>query len=296
MNATISAHRIIVGYDGSDEARWAVDWAAAEAERTGQQLQIVHAYQIAWAGAYYTVAAEQTAAAHEAAEQLVAGIVGSVRARGTGIDVFGVAVDAPPASTLLDLAGAGAASVVVGNRGAGGLSNLLMGSVSQQVATHSPVPVVVVRGRSAATDGPVVVGVDGSASSDAALALAFEAAQARGTGVVAIRAHVTPPHPSLPLDAVEAHEGAALDASLVAWVLKYPDVKVEALVTPGRAAKVLIGVSHTAQLVVVGSRGHGGFAGLLLGSVGQQLMHHAECPVLIAHERIAEQVRPAFSR
>lgn len=285
MNTTGNENRIIVGYDGSDESRWAVDWAAAEAERTGSPLQIVNAYQIAWPGAYYDAVTAQVEAAQAAAEQLVTEITDRVRERGTGIDVTGIAVQAPPASTLLDLSDAGARLLVVGNRGAGGLTNLLMGSVSQQVATHARVPVVIVRGRSAATDGPVVVGVDGSAASDNALALAFEAARARGTELVAIRAHVTPPQPALPLDAIQAHERQALDTALAAWTLKYPDVKVDALVATGHAAKVLIGVSHTAQLVVVGSRGHGGFTGLLLGSVGQQLMHHAECPVLVAHAR-----------
>jgi nucleotide-binding universal stress UspA family protein len=284
MNATISAQRIVVGYDGSDEARRAVDWAAGEAERTGAQLQIVNGYQISWPGAYDAVAVEQIAAAGAAAEQRVAEIVARVRERGTGIDVFGTAVEGLPAATLLEIAEAGARMIVVGSRGAGGLTNLLMGSVSQQVATHSPVPAVVVRGRSAATDGPVVVGVDGSPPGDAALAMAFEAAQARGTEVVAIRAHVTPAHPSIPLADLEAHERAALNSSLAGWTLKYPEVKVEALIAAGRAAKVLVGVSHAAQLVVVGSRGHGGFAGLLLGSVGQQLMHHAECPVLIVRQ------------
>ncbi|WP_432839549.1 universal stress protein [Dactylosporangium sp. CA-092794] len=284
MNATVSPRRIVVGYDGSDEAGWAVDWAATEAERTGSQLQIVNAYQIAWPGAYYVAVAEQTDAAREAGEQLIADIVGRVRERGTGLDVFGIAVEAPPAATLLELGDAGASLLVVGNRGAGGLTNLLMGAVSQQVATHSRVPVAVIRGRSAATDGPVVAGVDGSPSSEAALALAFEAARARGTHLVAVRAHVVPPQPSLPLADIETYERVALESALDGWVQKYPDVRVEPLVATGRAAKVLIGLSHTAQLVVVGSRGHGGFTGLLLGSVGQQLMHHAECPVLIAHE------------
>uniref|UniRef100_UPI0036F25980 universal stress protein n=1 Tax=Dactylosporangium roseum TaxID=47989 RepID=UPI0036F25980 len=129
-----------------------------------------------------------------------------------------------------------------------------------------------------------MVGVDGSASTEAALTLAFEAAVARGTEVIAIRAY-TPPSPvAVPPGAAEAYEREALDASLAGWREKYPGVKVEALLAVGRPAQVLIGVSHTAQLVVVGSRGHGGFTGLLLGSVGQQLMHHAECPVLIAHQ------------
>ncbi|WP_432971503.1 universal stress protein [Dactylosporangium sp. CA-233914] len=286
MHANISPHRIVAGYDGSGEARAAVEWAAAEAERTATALQIVNAYQITWPGAYYAAVAEQTTAAREAAEGMIAEICDQVRERHPGVDVFGVSVQALPASTLLELGDAGARLLVVGNRGAGGITNLVMGSVSHQVATHASVPVAVVRGRGAG-DGPVVVGVDGSPASGTALALAFEAARSRRAGLVAIRAHVTPAQPALPLRDIEEHERAELGASLAQWVDKYPDVQVEALVAAGRAAKVLIGVSHTAQLVVVGSRGHGGFAGLLLGSVGQQLMQHTECPVLIAHERKA---------
>jgi nucleotide-binding universal stress UspA family protein len=176
--------RIVVGYDGSKESRRAVDWAAAEAKRTQTQLQILHAYQIPWPGAHHDAAAEQRA------EQVLAGIVTRVRERGTGVAVVGTTVRAPAASMLLDLGDAGASLLVVGNRGAGGVAGLLLGSVSQQVATHAKVPVVVVRGRSAAADGPVVVGVDGSPSAGTALGLAFEAALARGTGVVAIRCHV----------------------------------------------------------------------------------------------------------
>ncbi|WP_433605240.1 universal stress protein [Dactylosporangium sp. CA-139114] len=285
MHVNVDPPRVIVGYDGSEPARRAVEWAADEAGRTGAQLQIVNAYQIVWPGAYYAALAEQTEAAREAAEELVAQIAGSVRERVPGLDVIGLSVDALPAATLLDLGDAGARLLVVGSRGAGGLANLVMGSVSQQVATHAHVPVAVVRGRAAADDGPVVVGVDGSASSEEALALAFEAARDRGAELVAVRAHVTPAQPSLPLPDVEEFERAALQASLAPWRQKHPDVRVAALVAAGRAAKVLVGVSHTAQLVVVGSRGHGGFGGLLLGSVGQQLMQHAGCPVLIAHER-----------
>ncbi|WP_433088841.1 universal stress protein [Dactylosporangium sp. CA-052675] len=285
MRVNVNPPRIVVGYDGSEPARQAVQWAAGEAGRTGAQLQIVNAYQIGWPGGYYAVVAEQTEAAREAAEELVSQIAGSVRDRVPGLDVIGLSVDALPAAALLELGDAGARLLVVGSRGAGGLANLVMGSVGQQVATHARVPVAVVRGRAAADDGPVVVGVDGSASSENAVALAFEAARDRGAGLVAIRAHVTPAQPSRPLPDIQEFERAALQASLAPWRQKYPDVRVEALVAAGRAAKVLVGVSHTARLVVVGSRGHGGFGGLLLGSVGQQLMHHAECPVLIAHGR-----------
>ncbi|GAA3276796.1 universal stress protein [Dactylosporangium vinaceum] len=283
MNANPGPGRIVVGYDGSYEARQAVHWAAAEAERTGAPLQIVNAYQITWPGAYYPAVAEQLEAAQEVSEQRVGEIADRIRGLHSGLEVTGLSVDTPAAATLLDLGDAGAKLLVVGNRGAGGLTNLVMGSIGQQVATHSRVPVAVVRGRCAVTEGPVVVGVDGSASSADALGLAFTAARARGVELLAVRAYVTPAYSPLPRAEVEAVERTVLDAGLAPWREQYPDVKVEALVAGGSAAKVLTGLSHTAQLVVVGSRGHGGFAGLLLGSVGLQLMHHAECPVLIAH-------------
>lgn len=280
----MDAQQIVVGYDGSIEARDAVGWAAAEAERTRSSLHIVHAYQLAWPGAEYDgPVAEMTADAQERGDRLVAEIADHVRRRGTGIHVVGTALHAAPAPTLIGLGDAGADLLVVGNRGGGGITNLLVGSVSQQVATHAHTPVVVVRGRHDASGGQVVVGVDGSASSDAALGIAFEAARHRGTGVVAVRAYVPPAVTALPYSVTEASERQALDASVAGWKEKYPFVKLETLLVNGRTAQVLVGASHTAQLVVVGSRGHGGFTGLLLGSVGQQLMHHADCPVLIVH-------------
>ncbi|WP_327002198.1 universal stress protein [Dactylosporangium sp. NBC_01737] len=280
----MDAQRIVVGYDGSIGARDAVGWAAAEAERTGSRLHIVYAYLLAWPGAEYDgPVAQMTAEAQERGDRLVAEIVEQVRRRGTGIQVVGTALHAAPAPALIDLGDTGAGLIVVGNRGGGGITNLLVGSVSQQVATHAHAPVVVVRGRHDAVDGPVVAGADGSASSHAALGIAFETARLRGTGVLAVRAYVPPAVTALPAGVIEASERRALDASVTGWKEKYPSVKVETLLVNGRTAEVLVGASRTAQLIVVGSRGHGGFTGLLLGSVGQQLMHHAECPVLIVH-------------
>ncbi|MFI5916767.1 universal stress protein [Dactylosporangium sp. NPDC051541] len=267
---------IVVGYDGSPEARRAVDWAAAEATRIGRGLRIVTTYDITWPGAYYAAVAEQTEAAEQAAQALVTAIAAGVRQRQATIHVEAVTAASPAAATLLDHGDAGAHLLVVGNRGAGGLTNLLLGSVSQQVATHAKVPVAVVRGRPDPSVGPVVAGVDGSPSGDSALGLAFEAARSRGRVLVAIRAY--------PADGGnETLERAALEESLTTWRHKYPDVPVAPQVADGRPAAVLVDASRTATLVVVGSRGHGGFTGLLLGSVGQQLMHHADCPVLIVH-------------
>jgi nucleotide-binding universal stress UspA family protein len=88
---------------------------------------------------------------------------------------------------------------------------------------------------------------------------------------------IPPDHPAM----LKAQEAEALANSVRPWREKYPDVKVETLVAQGSAARALVDVSSSAGLVVVGSHGHGAIAGTLLGSVGLQLLHHADCPVLI---------------
>jgi nucleotide-binding universal stress UspA family protein len=79
----------------------------------------------------------------------------------------------------------------------------------------------------------------------------------------------------------QAEEDRAVTEQVAPWRDKYPQVAVETVAAQGSAGRVLVGASHTAQLVVVGSRGHGGLAGTLLGSVGLQLVHHADCPVFV---------------
>ena len=145
---------------------------------------------------------------------------------------------------------------------------------------------VVVRGRPGAVEGPVVVGADGSDSANRAIGTAFDAAARRGTTVVAVRAYTPAQPPSGPYaapyvedrEARQAAEREALEADVKPWAEKYPGIAVETVVVDRSAADVLIGISSTAQLVVVGTRGHGGFAGALIGSVGLHLLHHAECP------------------
>jgi len=151
---------------------------------------------------------------------------------------------------------------------------VLLGSTGLQLATHATRSVVVVRGTTDRGNAPVVVGTDGSAPADVAVGTAFEAAAVRGCFLTAVRIR---PYTSRP-----ANEESAVRVALDPWREKYPDVAVETVTTPGDAAGTLVALSSTAQLVVVGTRGRGGFAGLLLGSVGQKLIHHAHCPVLIA--------------
>jgi nucleotide-binding universal stress UspA family protein len=199
--------------------------------------------------------------------------IAEARATAPGTEVTATTACCHPVPLLMENAGAGSL-IVVGSRGHGGLGNLLLGSTSLQLATHAAGPVVVVRGRTDGGIAPVVVGTDGSAGADIAVGAAFEAAAERGSFLTAVHAD----HGR----ADGADPRTATEATLRPWREKYPDVPVETVLTPGDAASVLTALSSTAQLVVVGTRGHGGFAGLLLGSVGQKLIQHAHCPVLIA--------------
>ncbi|BCJ57115.1 hypothetical protein Jiend_05370 [Micromonospora endophytica] len=170
--------------------------------------------------------------------------------------------------------------VVVGSRGLGGFAGLLLGSVGTQVAAHAHCPVLVVRppDRPVPTEGPVLVGVDGSEPAELAVGYGAEEAARRGTELVLV-------HVADERDAAEDGAAAALLATAAAAVRgSHPDLVVtERLLTAAKPDQALIEASGEAALVVAGSRGRGGFTGLLLGSVGQALVHHARCPVLVAH-------------
>lgn len=285
----METNEIVVGTDGSGWSAAAVRWAAREAHRRAAPMRIVMAYDTGWPGPRRTASTESREIGNDRAEAMVKAAALQVREAAPSVAVRHEAVAGEPSAALLDAA-RHAAMLVVGNRGRGGFASLMLGSVSEKVATHAPCSVVVVRGQPDVSDGPVVVGVNGSPSSTDVLGTAFEFAAEHNCRVLAVRAYepLSPPwgpdvEPIVP-DAQEreAAEREALGESLAPWREKYPTVEVEALVAHGNAARVLVGASHTAQLVVVGSRGHGSVTGTLLSSVGLQLLRHADCPVLIA--------------
>jgi nucleotide-binding universal stress UspA family protein len=165
------------------------------------------------------------------------------------------------------------------------------GGRRRRAASGPSGPVVVVRGRGHTATGPVVVGVDGTPAAEVALVLGFEEAAPRGMELVAVRAFTTPLPPqmvgvALPAPQwgeVEEATRAALADSLAPWHGKYPQVRLSGRAVAGGAGHALTNLSAEAGLLVVGCRGHGALVGTLLGSVSTQLLHHADCPVLVAH-------------
>jgi nucleotide-binding universal stress UspA family protein len=190
---------------------------------------------------------------------------------------------------LLDLAD-DAGMVVVGSHGHGFAGEMLLGSVSQHLTRHAPCPVVVVRPRAddRRGSGRIVVGLDGSEGSAAALEFACERAEATGESVVALHAWrmrelLVDTRGNVQSDVapeIAGHE--LLLAEAVAGVADaHPDVRLETDAVPVRPGQALVDASSTASLVVVGSRGRGAFTGLLLGSVSHEVLHRAECPVAV---------------
>ncbi|HEY8452355.1 MAG: universal stress protein [Micromonosporaceae bacterium] len=279
---------IVVGVDGSDAGRAAIDLAVTEARLHRRPLRLVHAFVWPILGVYTGPSPEGPPDGGLAAdaERLLAESLDHARRAGPDLTVTGEIVTGAAAPVLLDEADR-AWLLVLGSRGLGGFVGLLVGSVTVQVASHVRRPLLVARGRRR-DDGPVVVGVDGPASA-AAVEFAFAEAEARGAELVAVHAWYgdlpEEVEEKLPLiyDAADVTE--ALRARLSEWVAeargRHPGVRAREEVRNGRPAKTLVEASREAQLVVVGARGRGGFAGLLLGSVSQALLHHAECPVAV---------------
>ncbi|GAA2366767.1 universal stress protein [Dactylosporangium salmoneum] len=280
--------QVVVGVDGGEPSAEALRWAATTAARRGATLRILLAYR--WrVPAALAPRGGLAEAARELADALVADWGRDAEAAVPGVDVRPAAVLGHPADVLLGVADE-ADLLVVGTRGRHRAASAMLGSISQQVATRASCPVAVVRGR-AEPDGGVLVGVDDSASSGAALRLAFAEAERWGTELIAVRAiepPLTPPALGLPPVLYDTAEAArALSESAAARVAEtgreHPGVPWEFHGVTGDAGDVLCERSGRARLVVIGSRGHRGLAGLLLGSVGLYLLQRAECPVLVAH-------------
>ncbi len=294
---------ILVGYDGSETSKRALRWALEEAALRAVPVTILHAefpdlVRNGMGMAYYDAADDPVL---DRGSELLDEALDLARAWRPDISVSGHLSTQGAAVALLNAMDE-ASLLVVGSRGHNPFLALLIGSTSLHVATHADVPVVIVHAEENAVPGPeagrVVVGVDGSAASDDALGRAFTEAQLRGIGLTAVRSwysdYVDVASPrmggsSVPTDttAIVEDESADLAQSVEAWAAKYPDVDVRQHVVRGRPAQVLLDEGRGAELLVVGSRGRGGFRTLLLGSVGHALIRHATGPVMVVRPHAA---------
>lgn len=290
---------IVVGVDGSPQSYKALHWAADEAAARGRGLRLVHAAYLSTLTGHEarTLSTATNQALLSAGRHVLAEATSALRQQTPNIPVTSEVRWGKPADVLAE-AGADAAMVVVGDRGRGGFASLLLGSTSLRTAMRAPCPVAVIR-HSRQTHpaddigrGRVVVGVDGSARSAAAAMLAFEEAELHKADVNAVHVTAAPPSEvpaTVQWGEQERTDGEKLlDEATAAARRAYPDVVVDYTVVIGNPAATLIDQCVGARLAVVGTRGRGGFTGLLLGSVSQTLLHHASCPVLVTGGRFQE--------
>jgi nucleotide-binding universal stress UspA family protein len=287
--STVAGAAVVVGADGSAGSLSAIRAAAHEAVTRGRPLRVVHAFIWPSMGVAIGPATDGPSGTgmRGAAERILEEAVTEAEKAAPGVRATVSLVDGAPAPVLLGES-RDAVLLVIGDRGLGGFGSLVLGSVALHITAHAACPVLVVRGSERPT-GPVVVGVDGSAGSAAAVGFAVEEASRRRTNLVAVHAWgiFESGGPSdLPpllyeLDALQGEGKRILSESLAGWSQRYPDATIQAELVHRHPAAALIELSQTAQLVVTGARGRGGFAGLLLGSVSQTVMHQAGCPVAV---------------
>jgi BASS family bile acid:Na+ symporter len=264
---------VIAGYDGSEHSMPALRWAAQEAVGLQRPLRVVLAWGMPTMG--FSPVSAGAALDRGKADSLLANAVYRLRSEVSGLTVDGELVEDKPAQALVDRS-AHAALVVVGGRSKSRVDLLVMGSVASAVVGHAQAPVVVVRDDGAGEVrrvGPIVVGVDGSAGSEAAVRFAMTEAPQHGYEVVAVFAGEAPP------GGLEA-----LSPALAAGRRQNPAVRVSEVAEAGKAAQLILAHAADAALVVVGSRGHGGLAGMLLGSVSRAVVEQSDCSVVVMRE------------
>ncbi len=288
-------HPIVVGYDGSPASDLAVDWAAATAAGRGVPLMVLVAWNMPPVNYSGLAVANESGMMKELREEsdlMAANAVTKALEAFPELVATAEVVVSPPAAALVEQSH-GASMIVVGSHGRGGFKELLLGSVSRQVAAHADCPVVVVRHPVDDKAREVVVGVDGSKPALKALDFAYDYASRGGLRLHVLHTWEVPPigaitgvptfSPPELLQDIKGNEMRVTAEALAGHSDRYPDVAVVQDVVRGTPVQTLAEMSDRAALVVVGSRGRGGFLGLLLGSVSHGVLHHAHCPVAVVH-------------
>lgn len=292
---------IVVAVDGSPSSNAAVEWAARDAELHEAPMQLVYVAPpipefsgpeppAPTPGEYSSWQEKHAHEVLEAAHKIAVEAAAPNGAYQISSEAF---YADPIVPTLIDLS-KHAGMIVVGSRGQTAVARALLGSVSSGLVYHAKCPVAVVHDDNAlatvSSRAPVLVGIDGSPASELAAEIAFDEADRRGVGLVALHAWSDmgplefgrPGQAPVEWSNFEVREKEVLAERLSGWQERYPDVVVRKVVVSDRPAPRLLEQAESAQLVVVGSHGRGGFAGMLLGSVGRAVVNAARIPVIVA--------------
>ncbi|GAB3326475.1 universal stress protein [Geodermatophilus aquaeductus] len=294
--------RVVVGVDGSPGARAALAWALAAAARAGASLEVVSAFPVDsyWTDPYL-LDSRRLDAIRADTEERAGGLVAEVR-HDPAVTALPGAADVPadvvvvagaPPEHLVDRA-EGADLLVVGSRGRGGVRSTVLGSVALHCVTHAPCPVVVVHPGAVSPPPRVVVGVDDSSTSRAALARAAQEAGRLGARLEVVASYrpeaywsdlyaITAPPTS------ESEEQARTRVSAFVAAVLGTSADADVRVVPGSPGEALVQQADGAALLVVGSRSRSRVAGMVLGSVALHCAVHAPCPVMVVHPEPAGQ-------
>jgi nucleotide-binding universal stress UspA family protein len=290
---------ILVGVDGSAAGLAAVRWAAHSAALRNVPLTLVHVVNAPARGwsqvpALAGLRRWQERRAREFIKSAIKVAEESTARRGP-VQIDSKVFYSATVPTLVGLSKE-VAMVVVGYRGYGGtVVRSFLGSVSSGLVYHAHCPVAVIHDEEPLVENvaraPVVLGIDGSPASEAATAIAFDEASRRGVGLTALHAWTDlrvsdfkELFRDFNWDAQLSHEEETLAERLAGWRERYPEVGIHSKIEIGEPARPLIEASERAQMIVVGSHGRGGFAGMLLGSVAAAVVNRARIPVIVARQ------------
>lgn len=290
MSTAPSTRPIVVGVDGSAASKVAVDWAVRNAAMRRTPLKLVNVLNppVVMAFPEVPMPAGFLKWQEEEGRKVLDAALVTARAAAPDIDISTEMVAGPSVPTLVEES-KNAQMIVVGCRGRGALARGLLGSVSTGLVHHAFCPVAIIHDQDPLmphpSQAPVVVGLDGSPASEQAVAIAFEEASFRGVELVAVFAWSDTgvfEFPGVDWSTQQSLAEETLSERLSGWQERYPDVLVRRVVVADRPAHQLLEQSESAQLLVVGSHGRGGFAGMLLGSVSTAVVHGARMPVIVA--------------
>jgi nucleotide-binding universal stress UspA family protein len=282
---------VIVAVDGSVESDAAISWAAREASMRHEHATLMHVVQpvaLSWpvSPEQTTFAQWQEDNARHVIDQARAGFSAGIK-QPHSPDFRTEVLYAHPVDALAN-ASKDARMIVVGSHGRGALGRLLLGSVSRGLVEYAHCPVAVVHPDEASTPidpkAPVLLGVDGSPASEAATEWAFDEASRRGVELVALHAWSDiAVFPILGMDwrTYQGQGEELLAERLAGWQERYPDIRVSRRLVCDTPARWLIEESQKAQLVILGRRGRGGFAGMRLGGVSAAVARSAKVPVIV---------------